>query len=66
MYRGHGTRQRPHLFVPDEDYVVVLDPRGKDVGGKPRYYFLWTTFLCQSERQHQAVLKRYKWGTKMN
>ena len=54
------------MFVPDEDYVVVLDPRGKDVDGKPRYYFLWTTFLCQSERQHQAMLKRYKRGTKMN
>lgn len=65
VYRGHGTTQRAHLFIPDEDYVVVLDPRGKDDAGKPRYYFLWTTFLCNSARQHQTMLKRYKRGNKI-
>ena len=66
IYRGHGTRERAHLFVPSEDYVVVLDPRQIDEFGKPAYYYLWTTFLCASERQHQTMLRRYEKGKKMH
>ncbi len=66
IYRGHGTKKRVHLFVEDEDYCVVLDPRGKDCNGQPAYYYLWTTFLCETDRQHDKLLKRYARGEKMN
>lgn len=62
VYRGHGTQKRAHLFLCDEDYVVVLDPRGKDDNGLPRYYFLWTTFLVESDRRHLEMLRRYRKG----
>lgn len=60
IHRGHGTKRRVHLFLKDEDYVVVLDPRGEEESGKPSYYFLWTTFLCYGPRQHLQLLKRYE------
>ncbi|WP_346695755.1 hypothetical protein [Thermophilibacter mediterraneus] len=63
---GRGAKDRLHLFVPDEDYCVVLDPRGRGEDGKPSYYYLWTTFLCESERQHQKLLRRYERGRKKN
>lgn len=66
VYRGHGTKKRVHLFVEDEDYCVVLDPRGKDDDGKPKYYFLWTTFLCESDRQHEKMMRRYAKGEKID
>ena len=66
IYHGHGTSKRAHLFVEDEDYCVVLEPRGKDQYGKPRYYFLWTTFLCETEDQHNKMLRRYARGERIN
>lgn len=66
VYHGHGTQKRVHLFVEEEDYCVVLDPRGKGEDGKPNYYYLWTTFLCESDRQHDKMLRRYEKGEKMN
>lgn len=66
IHHGHGTSKRAHLFVEDEDYCVVLEPRGKDQYGKPRYYFLWTTFLCETDDQHNKMLRRYARGEKIN
>ena len=66
IYRGHGSSKRVHLLLNDERYVVVLEPRGKDGEGKPRYYYLWTTFLCEGERQYASLLKRYERGDKMH
>lgn len=66
IYRGRGTKKRVHLFVEDEDYCVVLDPRGRDGDGGPKYYILWTTFLCETEAQHDKMLRRYAKGVKIN
>lgn len=62
VYRGRGTRRRVHLFLEDEDYVVVLDPRGKDEKGDPKYYLLWTTFLVDGERRRREMICRYERG----
>lgn len=62
VYRGRGTKRRAHLFLEDEGYVIVLDPRGKDEKGAPNYYLLWTTFLVESERRHQEMIRRYERG----
>lgn len=62
--RGHGTKERVHLFVPAEGYVVVLDPRGKAEDGGPKYYYLWTTFLCK-KRQIASLKKRYEHNEKL-
>lgn len=62
--RGRGTKSRVHLLVPKAEYVVVLDPRGKDADGKPKYYYLWTTFLCEG-RQINSLLKRYENNEKL-
>lgn len=62
VYRGRGTRRRAHLFLKDEDYVIVLDPRGKDDDGEPQYYFLWTTFLVDGDRRRKEMLRRYERG----
>ena len=62
VYRGRGTRRRVHLFLEDEGYVVVLDPRGKDERGAPKYYFLWTTFLVDSDRRRSEIIRRYERG----
>ncbi|MDD5805999.1 MAG: hypothetical protein PUD02_01500 [Eggerthellales bacterium] len=66
VYRGHGAKRRVHLYLEDEGYVVVLDPRGKDEKGNPAYYFLWTTFLCEDEIARRKMLRRYEKGSKMN
>lgn len=62
VYRGRGTRSRAHLFLEDEGYVVVLDPRGKDEKGDPKYYLLWTTFLVDGERRRREMIRRYEQG----
>ena len=65
VYRGRGTKRRAHLFLEDEGYVVVLDPRGKDEKGVPKYYLLWTTFLVDSERRHREMIRRYVRGAEI-
>lgn len=34
--------------------------------GMPKYYFLWTTFLCESDRQHEKMMRRYAKGEKID
>ena len=65
IYRGRGTKRRVHLYFRVEQYVVVLDPRGKDDSGLPKYYYLWTTFLCEGERRKREMLRRYENGDKI-
>lgn len=56
---GSGTKERVHLFVPKEKYVVVLEPRKVSPGGIPGYYYIWTTFLCEG-RQVDSLMRRYE------
>ena len=64
--RGRGTKERVHILLEDEGYVVVLDPRGKDEEtGEPKYYFLWTTFICDSPRRLEQMRRRCQKSGKM-
>lgn len=62
IYRGHGTVERVHLLLDSQQYVVVLDPRGKDESGNPKYYFLWTTYLVEGKRMRQEIRRRCENG----
>lgn len=64
VHRGCGTKKRVRRFAQDEDYCVVLDPRGKGTYDRPKHYHLWTTFLCETDRQHAKMLKRHAKGEK--
>lgn len=58
-FHKHGTKLRTHIFLVNENYMVVLEKR-------TGYYYLWTTFLVDSSRRKQQIFRRYQKSIKDN